>query len=123
MISIEEAEKMLDKIAEGLPQEFFGSLNGGIVLLPDTKLHPKNRANDLYILGEYHNNFSMGRYIVIYYGSIERVHGHLLPDQIYRELKKVLLHEFTHHLEYLAGERGLERKDARDLARYLGDNN
>ena len=119
MISIEEVEEMLNRIAEELPQDFYNSLNGGIILLPELKLHPKNRANDLYIMGEYHNSLNMGRYIAIYYGSVERVHGHLGPEQIYENLKKILLHEFTHHLEHLAGERKLEKKDAQSIAKYL----
>ena len=119
MISIEKTEKILDKIADELPKDFYRDLNGGIILLPEVKLHPKNKSNDLYILGEYHNSVNMGRYITIYYGSFEHVYGHLPQDQFYEKLKKTLLHEFTHHLEFLAGERGLERKDARDLARYL----
>ena len=91
MVPIEEVEEMLDKIAEELPQEFYRDLNGGIILLPELKLHPKNKANDLYIMGEYHNSINMGRYISIYYGSFERIYGHLQPDQLYGELKNVLM--------------------------------
>ena len=118
MVTIDQAEIMLEEIAEELPREFYKKLNGGILLLPDVKLHPARRADDLYIMGEYHHSREMGRYIVIYYGSFERLYGHLNADEMREQLKKTLVHEFTHHIENLAGERGLEVKDAAAMARY-----
>ena len=118
MISIDEVSKMLDEIAEELPVEFYKKLNGGILLLPNVKLHHENKANDLYIMGQYHYDSRMGRYISIYYGSFEKVYGHLPPDMLKEKLKHTLLHEFTHHIESLAGERGLEIKDAHKMEEY-----
>jgi len=118
MVTIDEAEIMLEEIAEELPKEFYNKLNGGILLLPDVKLHPARRADDLYIMGEYHRSYDMGRYIVIYYGSFEKLYGHLSPDDMCERLRKTLVHEFTHHIESLAGEKGLEIKDAESMARY-----
>jgi hypothetical protein len=118
MVTIDQAEVMLEEIAAELPREFYQKLNGGILLLPDVKMHPARRADDLYIMGEYNYSREMGRYIVIYYGSFERLYGHLSPEAMREKLKKTLVHEFTHHIENLAGERGLEIKDAQDMARY-----
>ena len=39
MITIEEVQTILDEIASEFPQEFYKDLNGGIVLLPQVKLH------------------------------------------------------------------------------------
>ena len=119
MISIEEMEEMLDEIAAGIPQEIYRELNGGIILLPDAKLNTKSRKNDLYILGEYHKGGNMGRYISIYYGSFLHVYGHFGKEALKEQLKNTLKHEFTHHIESLAGERGLEIKDAQYMADYL----
>jgi len=117
MVTIEEAGEMLDAIAEEIPREFYRELNGGIILSPDTKLHPL--ANDLYIMGTYHQDLrGLGRYIIIYYGSILRVYGYYNHEQMRAKLREVLLHEFTHHMENLAGEHGLEIKDAQDLAKF-----
>lgn len=44
MIEIEEFEKMLDEIADELPQEFYKELNGGILLLPRAKTNPVGGA-------------------------------------------------------------------------------
>jgi predicted Zn-dependent protease with MMP-like domain len=119
MISIDEMEEMLDAIAMELPQEFYKDLNGGIILLPQIKLHSKSKGNDLYILGEYNCDKNLGRFISIYYGSFSQVYGYLSKDQLNEQLKSTIKHEFTHHLESLAGERSLEIKDAQDIAEYL----
>ena len=119
MITFDEAAEALDTIALELPLEIYADLNGGINLLPDEKLHPEGEGDDLYIMGEYHNSFSMGKYIVIYYGSFAHLHGHLPPELLREELKKTLLHEFTHHFEALSGESGLVIKDIKSFQEYL----
>ena len=120
MISIEEMQTELENIAEALPPEFYEELNGGIILLPEAKLHEKSRANDaLFILGEYHRSGSMGRYISIYFGSFERVYGQLGNDEIIEKLGNTLRHEFRHHIESLAGNYDLEIIDSQYIAEYL----
>jgi hypothetical protein len=122
MISIEEMETILDEIATELPQEFYNELNGGIILLPEARLNPVGRHNDLYIMGEYHSGGGLGRYIAIYYGSFEQVYGHLPREGLKKQLESTLKHEFTHHLESLAGEDDLEEEDERYLQNYLRRN-
>lgn len=119
-MTIDEVKAMLDDIDDELPEVFYKDLNGGVILSPDTKLHPASEANHpLYILGEYHYEpRGLGRYIVIFYGSFMKTCAHLKPEQLRKRLRKTVLHEFTHHLESLAGERGLEIKDAQDLVKY-----
>ena len=119
MMPIEEMEAMLDEIAVEFPQEIYKELNGGIILLPEAKLDTRGKKNDLYTLGEYHSGGSMGRYIIIYYGSFLHVYGHLSKERLKKELIHTLKHEFTHHLESLAGERGLEIEDDQYMADYL----
>ena len=123
MISIDEMETMLDEIAEELPIDFFNNLNGGIILLPEIKLHTKSEGNDLYILGEYHRDGNLGRFITIYYGSFSHVHGYLSKDQLKEQLKSTLKHEFRHHLESLAGVRDLEIEDVQDIVEYINRKN
>lgn len=119
MISIEEMESILDEIATELPQEFYNELNGGIILLPEARPDPIGTDNDLYIMGEYHSGGGLGRYIAIYYGSFERVYGHLSREKLKKQLSQTLKHEFTHHLESLAGEDDLEEEDERFIQDYL----
>lgn len=119
MIPIDEVEEILDEIATELPQEFYNELNGGIILLPDVRLDPAGLHNDLYIMGEYHSGGGLGRYIAIYYGSFERVYGHLSREGLKKQLAQTLKHEFTHHLESLAGEDDLEEEDERFMQDYL----
>jgi hypothetical protein len=119
MISLDEFGAILDKVAMGIPQELYQKLNGGILLLPEIKLHPENRGNpNMYIMGQYCCSYIMGRYIEIYYGSFMQMFEHLTIDALKEELRRVLIHEFTHHIESLAGEYGLEIKDAQQIAKY-----
>ena len=124
MISMDKTAKMLDEIASVLPKEFYKKLNGGILLLPEMKMHPENEHSNsanLYIMGQYNYSSSMGRYITIYYGSFAKLYGNL-AEEIYKEkLRETLLHEFTHHIESLAGDRSLEIKDKEKLERYRKD--
>lgn len=122
MVTIEEAQAMLDEIAESLPIEFYRELNGGILLIPEAKVSPHAVRNDLYTMGQYQHSGSMGRTIYIYYGSFEKLYGEISPERMRNKLKDTLLHEFTHHLESLAGEKSLEIKDAEQLRNYKNSN-
>ncbi|WIV11460.1 metallopeptidase family protein [Proteiniborus sp. MB09-C3] len=116
--TIEEIHEILDDIAEEIPDYFFEQLNGGIILLPEYKIHPESRDVDtLYIMGEYSRSLT-GRHIAIYYGSFKKVYSDVSMRALRNKLKDTLLHEFTHHLESLAGERGLEIKDFQDMQEY-----
>ena len=119
MFSIDDTQEILDEIAEGLPPEFFRDLNGGILLLPDEKISPYAVDGDLWILGEYVRGGLAGRMIKIYYGSFARMFPNHSRDAYEHRLRETLLHEFTHHLESLAGERGLEVWDEEQLAKYF----
>jgi hypothetical protein len=123
MITIKEMEEMLNEIAEELPQQIYKRLNGGIILLPETKQNPKRQATNLYILGQYHHGGVMGRYISIYYGSFKRVYGHLPKEELRKKLMKTLKHEFTHHLESMAGEKDLEIEDEKFIREYFEKRN
>lgn len=118
MVSLDEAREMLDDLVAELPEGIFERLNGGVLLRPDVKLSPEAVGNDLYTLGEYTNSYSMGRMVLIYYGSIVRAHGDMPPERFREVLREVLHHELTHHLESMAGEHGLEDDDALHLAWY-----
>jgi hypothetical protein len=119
MASIEEVQLILDEIAEELPPEIYKDLNGGIILLPQVKLHKKSVDDDLYVMGEYRHEMISGRYIVVYYGSVEKLFGNLSRNRLKNKLRSVIKHEFIHHLESMAGERHLEIEDERKLAEYL----
>jgi hypothetical protein len=118
LFSISDINEMLDEVAAELPDEVFRDLNGGVSLLPDTRLSNADPDGGLYTLGEYRRD-QMGRYIVLYYGSIIAVHGGSSPKRMKKHLRDILTHELTHHLESLAGERDLEIEDEMELDEYL----
>ena len=116
LLSFDEVGEILDELAEKIPEPFYRDLNGGVLLLPDEMPDPEN-GPDLYILGEYCVD-EMGRYINIYYGSFAALYADE-PRAIWvEELETTLRHEFTHHVEGLAGERSLDRKDEAYLLEY-----
>lgn len=119
MLTIDEMQSLLEEIAAKLPDAFFDELNGGILLLEDTVPAPEAIDDDLYIMGEYCEDPLMGSYIVLYYGSFVQICQDMTPEEIRSEIRTTLLHEFTHHLESLSGEYGLEIQDEQDLADYL----
>jgi hypothetical protein len=122
-MQIDEVYELLNELSEDIPEVFFHELNGGINLLPDTKNSPYARSDDLFIMGDYNCGGNMGRYINIYYGSMMRIYGHLSRDELKKKLWEVLMHEFRHHMESLAGERGLEKEDEEFINNYLDGKN
>jgi len=117
--SMEAIRDMLDDIQEDLPPILFEELNGGVLLLPEHKLHPESREEDkLFIKGEYHRSHILGRQIIIYYGTFKKLYETKSEKKIFRELKKTLHHEFVHHIESLGGEKDLEIDDAIRLEAY-----
>lgn len=124
ILSFEQVGELLDEIADSFPQEFYKDLNGAVLLLREAKHHPS--ASGLLIMGTYCRNY-LGRYIELYYGSFAHIaHEEDWSEQMWHtRLRDTLAHEFTHHLESLAGERALEVKDAQFMANYWagrGDN-
>ena len=106
MITFDEAAIILDDLIEELPDGIYERLNGGVNLIEETR---KNDAGD-YTMGLYHVD-GMGRYIEIFYGSFVELYGDMDQDSFTGELRKVLHHEMTHHVENLAGDRTLEKWD------------
>ncbi|MDR1620314.1 MAG: metallopeptidase family protein [Clostridiales bacterium] len=121
MLSLEEARLTLRQALDDIPPPVLKKLNGGVLLLPEAKPHPQGKDGELYIQGEYHfEPNGLGRYILIYYGSLLKTAGGLGERHFKDALKHVLHHELIHHIESLSGERGLEREDACNLMRYKG---
>ncbi len=119
MFTIEETNEMLNEIADTIPLELYRELSGGIILLPQAKIHPKAIDNDLFILGEYCIS-SIGKYIRIYYGSFASVYKHITSkEQYYEHLRRVLVHELRHHNEELAGYKDLILYDDKQINSYL----
>lgn len=112
--SYEEVGELLDELAQELPRVFFQRLNLGIVLDEAMKLHPEAQGEDLVILGEYSRS-NLGAMIKIYYGSFRRIYSQASKEDILMALRETLRHEFTHHIQYLAGNADLEKEDQEKL--------
>ena len=112
MLTFDEVGALLDDMAEEFPAVFVNEVNGGGCLLPEARPDPEFPPGEMYILGEYCNDM-MGRYINLYYGSFAALaeREEWTQEDWEDELWETFSHEFTHHMEGLAGERGLEIKD------------
>lgn len=119
MIDIDEFQEILNQIFDKQPECCLDELNGGVCLLPQCKMSPQAVDNDLYIMGEFCRSHSMGRYINIYYGSFERLYGHLSREALTEKIREVLQHEIYHHIESLSGTHELEDEDERFMRRYF----
>ena len=117
MLSFEQAQEELTKIADELPEEIYTELSGGIIILPEYKLSPHAVNNDLYTMGDY-NHDQLGRYVRIYYGSFLKVYPRADDGELIGYMRDVMHHELIHHLESLAGDKSLEKQDEKDLADY-----
>ena len=121
-MSFEEFEEAVGNIASELPDELFRGLNGGIVVRPDLKLHERSLPDvPLYVEGQYTRN-SLGKQVIMYYGSFERVYPGRSREFVTAQIRRVLLHELRHHWEGLSGERALEEEDERNIESYLERN-
>ena len=119
ILSFDEVGEILDEMAETFPEVFYRDLNGGISLLPEAKEDPEFPPGEIYIMGEYCND-QMGLYINLYYGSFAALaeKEEWTREDWEDELYTTLAHEFTHHIEGLALENGLDRKDEQELAEF-----
>lgn len=118
MISYERFTEFAMDTADTFPEDFFRELNGGVMVREESRLHPDDLNHDLFVLGEYRRDRYLGRFVVLYYGSFERCFGYYREDELKKKIRQVLLHEFRHHLESLAGERDLEVEDEMEISQY-----
>lgn len=114
---IDEVQELLEEICESIPSYAYEHLNGGIILTEEAKYHEEAYAEDLVIMGEYQRSM-LGNMIKIYYGSFMDMYRFSSREILREKLEEVLLHEFTHHLEFLANEWGLVIEDNKFLEEY-----
>lgn len=114
---IDEVQEILEEICESIPSYAYEHLNGGIILTEESKYHEEAYAEDLVIMGEYQRSM-LGNMIKIYYGSFMDMYRFSSRETLREKLEEVLLHEFTHHLEFLANEWGLVIEDKKFLEEY-----
>lgn len=121
MLSTEAYSRILSRLLDELPAEFFRELSGGVIVSEAAPVPDYAKARDLYTLGQYQISHGM-RQIVMYKGSFDRVYPHAEEAEAVPLLRRILRHEFRHHLEYLGGvhnSASLEAEDERQKQAYL----
>lgn len=105
-LSWEDFGQLADAACAELPAALFRELNGGIVVEEEAK----EEEGEL-VLGEYIEDFTLGRLIVLYYGSFKRLYRRA-PRRVWaKEIAKTIRHELRHHIESLAGVDDLAREE------------
>lgn len=113
--SIDEFTELGEEIIESLPSGILTHLNGGILIRPERKV-----SKGLITLGQYvYQPYSLGRYILIFYGSFKALHGQTTKESIKRSLKDTICHELIHHWESLSGTNSLAKEEAKEWRDYF----
>ena len=79
------------------------------------------QGDDLYTMGQY-QAFSGVRQVIIYKGSFDHVYPNASADEAQTILRRVIRHEFRHHMEFISGihdETSLEAEDQREKQKYI----
>lgn len=113
----QEFNQVLSKILNQVPEDILEGLNLGVRVDDSVKYHEESINNDLYVLGQYQRG-PMGRGIVLFYGSFMKVYGSTSQEKMEEEIRRILYHELTHHLENRAKKYDLEVEDARFIYDY-----
>lgn len=118
-MTFEEFDEAVGIAAAELPDELFKGLSGGVIALPEAKLHKSSLPEaPLYIEGQYVRS-ALGKQVILYYGSFEKLYPYRTDAFINSQIRFVLRHELRHHWEGLAGERALEEEDEDRIEQYL----
>lgn len=88
-----------------VPPPLLRDLNLGIVVLPEAKAE-----GEFYIMGEYVTE-ELGSYIILYHGSFAETMGDASRAAWEKEIKETIKHELLHHVEALAGDEKLARRE------------
>lgn len=116
--SKEEVIDILNELYDEIPEYVYKNLNLGVILGDEVKYSPESKPErPLFILGEYKVN-SMGRQVVIYYGSFMKTFGYLDREALKNRLRETFRHELTHHMESQGHEMDLEREDFYQIMEY-----
>lgn len=119
-MTLEEFSLALEEAAAALPSRLFEHLNGGVNIRENALLSPDSVPEEpRYILGQYHRDRALGRWIDIYYGSFRRAFAHEDAAAWKEEITRVLRHELRHHMEDQAGERALADEDKKEMLAYI----
>ena len=121
MLTTEEYRAIISDLLDELPEEFFRGLTGGVILSEALVIPDYARNGDLYTLGQYQMYYGV-RQIVMFKGSFDRLYPRAGAAEAREILRRVLRHEFRHHIEFLGGlhnSSSLEAEDERKKRAYL----
>lgn len=112
-----EFEEYLDYVGQALdneiPPKLLEGLNLGVIVSPELKRSPE--GNQYIIMGVYVQN-RLGKQIILYYGSFQHFYEGRADIFWKRKILATIKHELTHHVEALAGQEDLAKKERYEVA-------
>jgi len=108
------SQYVVEIIEDEIPPKLLEGLNLGVIARPE--LRKANEDTGRIIMGVYVRNV-MGKQVVLYYGSFRKLYQNR-PDEFWRgRILSTIKHELTHHVEALAGQEDLARKERYEALR------
>jgi len=107
-----ELDEFTDYISELLDTEIppilLKGLNLGVIVSPELKV--SEDEPQFIIMGHYVKN-RLGKQIILYYGSFSHFYSTKSSEKWKKKILSTLKHELTHHVEALAGQEDLAKKE------------
>lgn len=91
-----------------IPQDLLKGLNLGVIVVPRLE---RNKAERNFIIKGHYVQNKLGKQIILYYGSFRYLFANKTEDEWKDEILSTIKHEFTHHLEALAGQEDLAKME------------
>lgn len=108
-MEFEEFSQCVNEILNSeIPEELLVGLNLGVIVSPN--LEYNNNEPQFVVMGVYVQN-RLGKQIILYYGSFYHFYGEQSPEIWKKRILKTIKHELTHHVEALAGQEDLAKKE------------
>lgn len=108
-MTLEEFTAYVDQVIDNdIPPVLFEGLNLGVIVSPE--LERSKSEPQLIIMGVYVRN-RLGKQVILYYGSFFHLYQNKSESKWKQHILSTIKHELTHHIEALAGQEDLARKE------------
>lgn len=105
---IEFTNYVTEVLDNEIPPILLEGLNLGVIVRPE--LYKRKDESQFIIMGTYVQN-RLGKQVILYYGSFKYFYEDKEEKVWKRKILSTIKHELTHHVEALAGQEDLAKKE------------
>lgn len=107
-MDLDEFTEYVNEVLESeIPEILLEGLNLGVIVSPKLEISPESQ---FIVMGVYVQN-RLGKQIILYYGSFDYFYAKKSHEAWKRKITGTIKHELTHHIEALAGQEDLAKKE------------